>query len=98
LDIPDLFSHVKDVMKSQAEVTEDNPEKEIESQMTVTVGTCLINKTYVRVIIVTCLINESYVTVIVDTRSINEPQMMVIVVTSFINESHMMVIGRVGLA
>ncbi len=46
-------------MKSQAEVTEDNPEKEIESQMTVTVNTCSIN--------------ESYVTVIVDTRSINEP-------------------------
>jgi len=71
-------------MKSQAEVKEDNPEKEIESQMTVTVDICLIN--------------VPQITVIVDTCSINESHMMVIVLTCLINEPQMMVIGSVGLA
>jgi len=64
LDIPDLFSHVKDMMKSQAEVTEENPEKETESQMTVIVDKCSINESQMTAIVLTCFINK--------------PQMMVI--------------------
>ena len=36
MDIPDLFSHVKDLLKNQAEVTEENPEMEILSELPVT--------------------------------------------------------------
>ena len=44
MDIPDLFSHVKEVMKGQAEVTEENPEKEMKSEMAVIIVFILFNE------------------------------------------------------